>query len=208
MSTAAGTTPIVALTGGIASGKTAVSQRMEALGVPIVDTDRIAREVVAPGTPGLAAVTRAFGSDVLGPDGTLDRKALGSRVFRDPESRKRLEQILHPLIEAHARDRIRKLAGAPYCVLVVPLLVESGLFPDADLVVVVDVPEALQRKRLRQRERVDDPAIDRILAAQAERAARLARADRVIENTGSLADLNQQVDRLHEDLLERFRPAS
>lgn len=200
--------PVVILTGGIASGKTAVSDRLMSLGIPVVDTDRIAREVVAPGMPGLAAVTNAFGPDILGPDGALDRKALGAKVFRDPAARKRLEGILHPLIETAARARIGQLPAAPYCVLVVPLLVESGLFKDADLVVVVDIPETLQRRRLQARERIDDPAVDRLLAAQAGREERLARADRILDNTGSPADLNRQVDRLHEDLLQHFAPAA
>lgn len=206
MSTAAKPMPMVALTGGIASGKTAVSDRLAALGIPVVDTDLIARDVVAPGTPGLAAVETAFGPAVLRPDGALDRKALGSKVFQNATARERLEGILHPLIEAEARARVRRLPAAPYCVLVVPLLVESGLFADADLVVVVDVPETLQRQRLAARDGVDDLTVDRILAAQAKREVRLARADRVIENTGSPADLKDRVDRLHADLLEHFGP--
>lgn len=200
--------PVVVLTGGIASGKTAVSDLLAARGVPVIDTDQIARDVVAPNTPGLAAVAQAFGPGVLGSDGALDRKALGAKVFEDRQARKRLEGILHPLIEATARDRIRRLPPAPFCLLVVPLLVESGLFSDADLVVVVDVPEQLQRQRLKAREHIDDGAVDRILAAQADRAARLARADRVIVNTGSLSDLEDRVTQLHQALVQRFAPPS
>jgi dephospho-CoA kinase len=204
MSTIAGATPVVILTGGIASGKTAVSDLLESRGVPVIDTDLIAREVVAPGTPGLAAVENAFGSDILTPDGKLDRKALGLKVFRDSVARKRLEAILHPLIEQTARNRIRELTAAPYCVLVVPLLVESGLFKDADLVVVVDVPENLQRQRLGAREGLDAASVDRMLAAQTGREKRLAVADRVLDNTGSLVDLARQVYQLHQDLLGHF----
>ncbi|MEE4639311.1 MAG: dephospho-CoA kinase [Wenzhouxiangella sp.] len=196
--------PVVVLTGGIASGKTAVSDLLAARGIPVVDTDLIAREVVAPGTPGLAAVENAFGSTILTPDGALDRKALGAKVFKDRAARKQLENILHPLIEETARERIAELPAAPYCVLVVPLLVESGLFKDADQVVVVDVPENLQRQRLQAREGLDPSSVGRMLAAQAGRKERLAVADRVIDNTGSLADLSRQVDHLHRELRSHF----
>ncbi|MFW5815859.1 MAG: dephospho-CoA kinase [Wenzhouxiangella sp.] len=204
MSSATGSMPVVVLTGGIASGKTAVSDLLAARGVPVIDTDEIAREVVAPQTPGLEAVRQAFGPGVLDRDGALDRKALGARVFADTQARKRLEDILHPLIEAAAIDRIRRLPPTPFCLLVVPLLVETGLFADADLVIVVDVPQELQRQRLKAREHIDDELIDRILAAQAERATRLARADRVIVNTGSLTELEHQVAQLHKELVQRY----
>lgn len=185
---------IIALTGGIASGKTAASDRFAERGAAVIDTDRIAREVVAPGSDGLAAVHDAFG-DAIVVDGELDRSALRRRIFDDPEARKRLEAILHPRIAAEARRQIATLS-APYAILVVPLLVESGLFADADRVLVVDVPEAVQIERLMARDRMNRAQAESALAAQASREARLARADDVIANTGSLAELHDEVDRL------------
>lgn len=185
---------IVALTGGIASGKTAASDRFAERGAAVIDTDRIAREVVEPGSAGLAEVREAFG-DAIVVDGALDRAALRRRIFEDPDARHRLEAILHPRIAAEARRRIATLS-APYAVLVVPLLVESGLFSDADRVLVVDVPEAVQLERLMARDRMSRAQAESALAAQATREERLARADDVIVNTGSLADLHAEVDRL------------
>ena len=197
--------PVVVLTGGIASGKTLVSDRLEELGVPVIDTDVLAREVVEPGTDGLQAVIDAFGSDLLLDNGSLDRKALGRRVFADDGARTTLESILHPLIEQSARRRIQGLKRAPYCLLVVPLFVESGLFTDADLVVTIDVPEQIQRERLRHREALSNDAVDRILSAQASRRERLARADIVLTNTGKPQALRQKAEQLHQELLGRFQ---
>jgi len=186
--------PTIALTGGIASGKTAVSDRFAALGIPVIDTDLIAREVVEPGTPGLAAIEREFGPDVIS-GGALDRRELRRRIFDDAGARRRLEAILHPRISAEARRRLAEV-DAPYAVLVVPLLVESGLFEDADRVLVVDVPEQTQIRRLMARDEMSRAQAEAALAAQASREQRLARADEVIDNTGSLADLAAEVDRL------------
>jgi dephospho-CoA kinase len=186
---------IVALTGGIASGKTAVSDRFANLGVPVIDTDRIARDVVAPDSEGLAAVREEFGAEVVD-DGVLDRAALRERIFADAEARGRLEAILHPRIADEARRRIAEV-DAPYAILVVPLLVESGLFEDADRVLVVDVPERTQVERLEARDGMSREQAEAALAAQASREQRLARADDVIVNTGSLDDLAAEVDRLH-----------
>ncbi|HMB39293.1 MAG TPA: dephospho-CoA kinase [Wenzhouxiangellaceae bacterium] len=186
---------VVALTGGVASGKTAVSDRFAELGVPIVDTDVIAREVVAAGSGGLAAIERAFGAEMITADGTLDRAALRRKIFEEPGARTRLEDILHPRIAEEARRQLAELQ-APYAVLVVPLLVESGLFSDADRVLVIDVPEALQIERLMQRDGNTRQQAEAMLAAQASREQRLARADDTIENTGTLAELNARVDEL------------
>lgn len=185
---------VVALTGGIASGKSAVSQRFAELGAPVVDTDVIAREVVEPGSSGLAEIEREFGRDVMDGD-ALDRAALRRRIFDDRAARARLERILHPRIAAEAERRIAAL-NAPYAVLVVPLLVETGLFGDADRVLVVDVPESVQRQRLMDRDGVDRDDAEAALRAQADRRHRLARADDVIVNTGSLDELRAEVDRL------------
>jgi len=186
---------IVALTGGVASGKTAVSDRFAERGVPVVDTDVLAREVVAPGSPGLAEVEAAFGAEIIDANGALDRSALRQRIFDDPDARNRLERILHPRIAEEARRRLASEA-APYAILVVPLLVESGLFEDADRVLVVDVPEAVQIERLIARDGGTRDQAEAMLAAQASREQRLARADDVIENTGTLEDLRRRVDAL------------
>ncbi len=188
---------IIALTGGVASGKTAVSDRFAELGVPVVDTDLVAREVVAPRSSGLAAVKKAFGPEVIKTDGGLDRAALRGKIFDNPAARRRLEEILHPRIAKHARSQLMAL-NAPYAILVVPLLIESGLFDDADRVLVVDAPEPVQLERLMQRDGASRSQAEAMLAAQASREKRLARADDIIENTGTLEALFQQVDRLDE----------
>ena len=187
---------IVALTGGIASGKTAVSDTFAALGVPVVDTDLIARSVVEPGSPGLQQVAAAFGNEVLNADGGLDRTRLRQVIFADPQARARLESILHPLIARAARAELEQVTAA-YAILVVPLLVESGLFEDADRVLVVDVPERVQIQRLMQRDGVTEASARRALQAQAGREQRLEKADDVLENTGTLAQLQASVRDLH-----------
>lgn len=192
---------LVALTGGVASGKTAVSDHLSALGVPIVDTDRIARDVVAPDTPGLAAVASAFGEAVVDASGALDRRGLRQVVFQDSEARERLESILHPLIEREARRQIARHSEADYVVVVVPLLIETGLFGDADRVVVVDVAEDVQIQRLVERDGIDCRQARAMLDAQASRQERLDRATDVIDNNGDLAQLERAVDALHNDLV-------
>jgi len=186
---------VVALTGGIASGKTAVSDAFAALGVPVIDTDLIAREVVAPGSPGLAEVVAAFGASIRAPDGSLDRAALRQIIFTNAGARARLEAILHPRIATEARRRLQTVQH-PYCILVVPLLVESGLFEDADRILVVDVPEALQIQRLMRRDRADRDQAEAALSAQISREQRLARADDVIDNSASLVELQASVAEL------------
>lgn len=186
---------VVALTGGIASGKTAVSNRFAERGIPVVDTDLIAREVVAPGSPGLAEVAAAFGKGILDADGRLDRAVLRDRIFGDAADRARLEAILHPRIERAAREAV-DVAEGPYVILVVPLLIESGLFGDADRVLVVDVPESTQVERLVDRDGVGSDQARAALAAQASREQRLAVADDVIENEGAERALDGQVERL------------
>lgn len=207
--TQANTGPLlVALTGGVASGKTSVSTRLAEKGVPVVDTDLIAREAVAPGSEGLAQLVDAFGSGILDAGGALDRRRMRERVFDRAEERERLEAILHPLIEREARRQIAEHRDANYVVLVVPLLVESGLFSDADRVVVVDVPERLQIQRLLERDGMTRTQAESMLAAQAGREERLAVADEVIENDGSFEELMQATDELHERLLTLSRRRS
>jgi dephospho-CoA kinase len=192
----------VALTGGIASGKSAVANLFATHGVPVIDTDVIAREVVEPGQPALAAVVDAFGTGVLAADGRLDRARLRQQIFGDADARRRLEAILHPAIRAEM-ERQSRAAGGPYQVLVIPLLVEGGRRDHVDRVLVVDVPEATQIERLVRRDGVSRDQAEAALRAQASRDARLAFADDVIENTGDVAALEKQVAELHCHYLRR-----
>lgn len=190
----------IGLTGGIASGKSTVAQRFLELGVPVIDADEAARAVVAPGTPGLADVVKRFGRAVLAGNGELDRRALRDLIFADPGSRRDLEGILHPLIRADM-ERSAKAAVGPYVVMAIPLLIEGGSRNRVDRVLVVDVDEAVQIQRLMARDRNTPDQARAILAAQASRSARLAAADDVLRNNGSVPDLRQAVDRLHEQYL-------
>lgn len=196
---------LVALTGGVASGKTTVSDRLSEKGVPVVDTDSISRSMVAPGTSGLEQVASEFGDDILDSSGALDRRALRERIFAHPEQRDKLEAILHPLIEREARKQISQHGNAEYVVLVVPLLVETGIFPEADRIVVVDVPESLQIRRLVERDGIDRDRAASMLSAQATRSQRLESATDVIDNSGSLEDLLQSADELHDRLVRLSR---
>jgi dephospho-CoA kinase len=168
----------------------------------VIDTDIIAREVVEPGQPALAAVVDAFGTGVLAADGRLDRPRLRERIFGDAEARRRLEAILHPAIRAEM-ERQSRAAGGSYQVLVIPLLVEGGRRDHIDRVLVVDVPEATQIERLVRRDGVSRDQADAALRAQASRDARLAFADDVIENTGDVAALETRVAKLHGNYLRR-----
>ena len=198
---------LVGLTGGIASGKSAAADAFAQRGIAVVDTDRIARQVVEPGTPGLAALVREFGPDILDAQGRLDRGRLRRQVFQDPAARRRLEQLLHPLIREEALGQARA-AGSPYVILVVPLLLESGWESLVDRILVVDLPEAEQVRRLLRRDSMDRATAEAMIAAQASRARRLQAADDVIENSGSRADLDRAVERLHRHYLELAEAAS
>ncbi len=192
----------IGLTGGIASGKSTVEQRLIELGVPVVNADDSARAVVAHGQTGLAAVVERFGGGVLRPDGELDRPALRNLIFQSPEKRRDLEAILHPLIREHME---RQAAGAvgPYLVLSIPLLVESsGARDRVDRILVVDADESQQVQRLMTRDSVSVEQARAVLAAQASRTDRLKAADDVLLNSGSVAELRQAVDRLHQRYLE------
>lgn len=191
----------VGLTGGIGSGKSSVAELFAGLGAGVIDTDLIARELTEPGTPTLARIVADFGSEVLSPDGTLDRGALRERVFRDRVARTRLESILHPSIRDLMLERVAKLR-APYALLVVPLLFETGQETLMDRVLVVDCPEETQIERVQRRSQLSRAEIERILASQVSRAERLARADDVIDNSGALAALAPQVERRHRSYLD------
>ena len=185
----------VALTGGIASGKSTVANLFAALGVPVIDTDLIARTVVEPGQQALAAVVAAFGSDVLDADGRLDRRRMRERIFSDREAQRRLETILHPAIRSEM-ERLSREAGGVYQVLVVPLLTEGGRRDHVDRVLLVDVPEAVQVERLISRDGVTHEQAQAALSAQASRAARLAWADDLVANTGRIDDLRTRIVQL------------
>lgn len=187
---------VVGLTGGIGSGKSAVTAEFERLGVPVVDADLVARDVVMPGSDGLREVVAAFGADVLDADGMLDRKKLRLLVFDDDTQRKRLEGILHPKI----RDRIRHKLEAittPYCILCVPLLVERQGYENVDRILVIDCSEELQIRRVMARDNLTRPQVEAIMRTQATREQRLAMADDVIENSSDLDSLRAPIARLH-----------
>lgn len=186
----------IGLTGGIASGKSAVSALFAALGVPVIDTDEIARAVVAPGTPLLARIVERFGPGVLGADGALDRRGLRAIVFADPKARADLEALTHPAIREEL-ERRSAAAGGPYQIIAIPLLVESNARSRVDRVLVVDCSEETQLRRLQARDGATRAQAEAILAAQATRAARLAAADDVITNEGDLSALRDQVEQLH-----------
>ncbi len=194
----------IGLTGGIASGKSTVARRFTELGVPVIDADAAARAVVAPGTPGLAAVSERFGPGVLTDNGELDRRALRDLIFNDPALRQDLEAILHPLIRADM-EQSAELAVGPYVVMDIPLLVEGGSRDRVDRILVVDVDEAVQLQRVVARDGCTEQQARAILASQASRTARLAAADDVLPNTGTVTDLRQAVDRLHERYLRLAR---
>lgn len=193
---------VVAVTGGVASGKSALTAAFEALGVPVADADVAARAVVAAGTDGLAEVVAAFGPAVLDSAGELDRRAMRERVFADPDARRRLEAIIHPRVRTWLRDAVAAWR-APYGLLAIPLLVESGDSYDwVDRVLVVDVPPQVQIERLMQRDGVDRALAESMLAAQATRAQRLAIADDVHDASGPLEALPARVAELHQHYLE------
>jgi dephospho-CoA kinase len=194
----------IGLTGGIASGKTTVANLFAALGVPVVDTDALAREVLEPGTPLLAEVLAHFGSGVATADGGLDRRALRARVFSEQAERNWLEERTHPAIRA-LTDARSDAARGPYVIVAIPLLVETGGADRFDRVLVVDVDPATQLARLQARDGSTRAEAERILAAQATRAARLAVADDVIRNDGDIAALRDQVAALHHRYVELAR---
>jgi len=188
---------VVALTGGIGSGKTTASQLFEKLGTPVIDADEIARLVVQPGQPALTEVIKQFGPSVLTAEGTLDRATLRQVIFNDAEKKRLLEAILHPRIREEMSRRLSKLS-APYCIVVIPLLVESNQMEIANRILVIDTPEALQLSRVTQRDHQTASEVSAIITAQATRDARLAVADDIILNDGDLKKLQQQVEFHHQ----------
>ncbi|HDZ8853852.1 TPA: dephospho-CoA kinase [Aeromonas dhakensis] len=192
---------VVAITGGIGSGKTTVANQFAELGIEVVDADIIAREVVEPGTLALAAIAAHFGADVIAPDGRLDRRQLRERVFTDPQAKDWLNALLHPLIRSEMQRQCAA-ARSPYCLLVVPLLVENRLTALANRVLVIDVDEATQIERTCRRDGVSREQAEAILAAQASRTERLAAADDVLDNqNGTPEAIKSRIFALHETYL-------
>jgi len=189
---------IIGLTGGIGSGKSTVARHFEALGAPVIDADDIGRELVAPGQPALTAIAERFGADILDDSGQLNRARLRERVFTHPAQRRQLEAILHPRIRAEIQRRIASLSPAcGYCLVSVPLLIESGWQDLVQRVLVVDAPREAQITRTVTRDGVPRQQAEAILDSQLDRDARLRAADDVIRNDGDLAALQQQVEALH-----------
>ncbi len=201
------TPPLVVLTGGIASGKSTASHTFERLGITVVDTDRLAREIVQPGQPALQAIAEQLGTQFLLPDGQLNRPLLRQHIFEHPQARRQLEAITHPRIRQRAMEQAAQ-ATSPYVLLVVPLFVETGCAYPAWKTVVVDVPESVQLHRLMARDGMDADTARKILAAQASRQDRLAVADHVLSNAGRIAELEAQVTRLHPQLLAAAKACS
>jgi len=198
--------PVVGLTGGIASGKSTVARLFRERGIPVVDADQLAREVVDKGSEGLAAIVAAFGNDVLLPDGALDRKALGARVFADAAARATLNAITHPRVALLSATRLAeaRTQGAPYVMYEAPLIVENGLHRTMAALIVVSVEVPLQIERMMQRDGLDEAQGMSRIQAQTTLAQKLEAADYVIDNNQPIEKLHAQVERVHETLIARF----
>ncbi|MFA5495977.1 MAG: dephospho-CoA kinase [Porticoccaceae bacterium] len=192
---------IVGLTGGIGCGKSVVAERFQHLGITVVNADIASRKVVEPGMPALSAIARHFGGDILLADGNLDRAALRARIFADPAAKLWLEQLLHPLIGEWIQRQLA-VASGPYVILESPLLLETSQHRRVDRVLVVDVAEATQIARASARDSTSEEQINAIMASQLSRLKRLAMADDIIDNSGSLESLDAQVAQLHRHYLE------
>ena len=187
----------IALTGGIASGKSEVSRLFEELGAAVIDTDLISRQLVEPGEPALQEIVAAFGDSILNTNGTLNRKELGKLIFNSETERHQLEDILHPRIRDEVTRQLQRI-DAPYVIVVIPLLLETRYPIKVDRILVVDTPLETQRLRLMQRNDISESDADKIMQTQTTNAQRLAAADDVIPNRGSLHDLQTEVQRLHQ----------
>ncbi len=190
----------IGLTGGIGSGKSTVTSAFEELGVPVIDADIVARQVVEPGQPALDEIVQHFGRAILTPEGGLDRQRLRKIIFTTPRQREALEQILHPRILAEMKRQARQLT-TPYCIFAIPLLLEAGQHKEVDRILVVDAADELRRQRIRVRDRLSDSEIDAVLQAQLGREERLAAADEVISNNADLDTLRKEVEKLHQRYL-------
>jgi dephospho-CoA kinase len=192
---------VVGLTGGIGSGKSTVADLFTELGVPVIDADRLARELVSPGQPAFNEIIAQFGNACLQPDGTLDRAWLQQQIFSDPPSKQQLEAILHPKIRQRMQELIAAIR-APYCVAVIPLLLETRQTDLVDRIVVVDLPEKEQLKRVAARDSLPQHVILDIMSTQADRETRLAAADDIIDNDTDTAALGKRIQELHMQFME------
>lgn len=197
----------IGLTGGIGSGKSTIARLFAEFGVPIIDADEIAHRLTRPGEVATRKIIDAFGHSIAAPEGSIDRKRLGQRVFDNPEDRRQLEMILHPLIR-HEIEQATHADLAPYCLIVIPLLVETGQRDLVDRVLVVDIDETRQIERVRKRDGRSESEIRAIMSAQAGRHERRAAADDVIENDGDLDSLRKQVEILHAHYLKLAQGSS
>ncbi len=198
---------VVGLTGGIGSGKSTVAALFAQKGIPVIDADDIARKITQPNTPAFHDIVKLFGKAILLPDGTLDRAALRQQVFQDAIKRKQLEQLLHPRIRAEMASHIAAL-DAPYCIAMIPLLLETAPNPLINRVLVIDAPEALQRSRAATRDNLSPDTLEATLQAQISRVERLKQADDVILNDKTIDDLVPEVDKLHALYLTLARQVS
>lgn len=198
--------PVVGLTGGIACGKTTVANMFLELGIPVIDADELAREVVLPGTPGLDRIVREFGDGVLDEEGRLDRKAVADLIFKDEAARKKLNAILHPLIATAGAERIQALADdpAPYVMYEAALLVETGTYKSFSALVVVSAEESVQRLRLIARDGFSVREANARIGSQLPLEHKIAVADHVVTNNGDLDGTRRQVAEIHAQLVERF----
>ncbi len=194
----------IGLTGGIGSGKSTVAGIFQQLGIPVIDADEIAHELVEPGKPVLEKLAAEFGPGILTHGGELDRKALRNLVFHDPRAKSKLEAIMHPAVFAEMKRQAEKIQ-APYCIFAIPLLIETDSQALVDRILVVDCPERLQIERVKERDGLDESLIKRILATQATRQERIAQAHDLIVNTGDLSLLEKQVRDLHQNYLNLSR---
>lgn len=198
---------IVGLTGGIGAGKSTVAELFQALGVPVLDADAIAKELVDKGKPALTRLTEMFGREILDNNGALNRVRLRTLVFGDAARRRQLEALLHPLIREEMQARLKRLK-APYCIVCIPLLVETGQTASVQRVLVIDAPDELRRRRVVTRDGLTAAEFNAVLAAQAGREERLAAADDVIVNDGGRDRLKQRVDELHRRYMQLAATAS
>jgi dephospho-CoA kinase len=207
-----GQIPLIGLTGGIGSGKSVVAQRLAGLGATVIDSDQIAHDITSPHGAAIAPIQASFGPEFLAADGSLDRPKMRQLAFNDPSALQSLEAITHPLIHAETLRQacLAHQNGALYLVFMVPLLVESGYWPQAiDHLVVVDCPEKLQIARVMQRSNLDRSEIEQIMSKQASREDRLAAADTILLNDGSLDKLIPQIDNLHQWIIKnRLKPSN
>ncbi len=191
----------IGLTGGIGSGKSTVCQQFAALGVPIINTDLIARDVVSTGQPALQALQHHFGTIILNSDGSLNRQELRQIIFKDRQQKSYVEELLHPLILQQLQQQLRDIT-APYVIIEIPLLIEAGWQSHVDQILVVDLPEELQIERLMMRSELDKNSLEQIISSQISRSERVNHADQLIDNSGNLNEIFQQVSELHQLYLQ------